>query len=88
MEKPGPVFIAPECHEPGCRRAGDQYTMVKCRMCDHWFCAEHLHTQDTIRRSSIMDIGIPGFAYYLGLCAGCGEKQANRRRAVDSTWLR
>jgi hypothetical protein len=87
MRKSTPVFIAPECHVPACRRAGDQYTMVKCRSCDQWFCSEHLHSQDTIRRSSIMDIGLPGFAYYLGLCAECGDKESSRRRPVDSMWL-
>ena len=88
MRKSKPVVIAPECHEPGCHHAGDQFTMVKCRSCDHWFCAEHLGTQDTIRRSSIMETGVKGLAYYLGLCASCREKQLQKRSPVGSTWLR
>jgi hypothetical protein len=87
MKKSGPVFIAPECHVPGCRQAGDQFTMVKCRYCDHWFCAEHLNSRDTIRRSSIVETGLRGLSYYIGVCADCSEKQAQKRRPVGSTWL-
>ena len=83
-----PVFIAPECHVQGCHYDGDQYTMVKCRVCDHWFCPEHLGSNETVRRVSMVDTGLPGLSYYLGLCADCRQKLSQRRRPVDSSWLR
>jgi hypothetical protein len=88
QDREAPVFIAPECHAAGCHRNGDQYTMVKCRVCDNWFCAEHLDTHDTVRRVSMVDTGMPGLTYYLGLCLDCREKLSRRRRPVDSSWLR
>ena len=88
MRHRSPTVIAPECHVAGCHHTGDQFTMVKCRVCTQWYCAEHLGTQDTIRRSSIMDTGRKGLSYYLGLCASCSEQLALKRRAVGSTWLR
>jgi hypothetical protein len=88
MQHSAPIFIAPECHAPGCHHDGDQYTMVKCRSCDHWFCTEHLDSQDTIRRISIVETGLPGLSYYLGLCTTCRGTQVQRRRRVDSSWLR
>lgn len=88
MRKTAPAVIAPECHADGCHHDGDQYTMVKCRACDHWFCTEHLDSQDTIRRIAIMETGLPGLNYYLGLCATCRDQHAPQRRRVDSSWLR
>lgn len=88
MRKTAPAVIAPECHADGCHHDGDQYTMVKCRSCDHWFCTEHLDSQDTIRRVSMVETGLPGLTYYQGLCATCRGQHAQQRRPVDSSWLR
>ncbi len=87
-DQPAPTVIAPECHVQGCHYDGDQYTMVKCRSCDHWFCPEHLGSNETVRRVSMVDTGLPGLSYYLGLCAECRNKLSMKRPPVDSSFLR
>lgn len=87
MHHSDPVLIAPECYAPGCHHDGDQYTMVKCRSCGHWFCAEHFTGEDEGRGIALVDSGLRGLSYYLGLCARCRERQ-QVRHAANSTWLR
>ena len=48
MRKTAPLFIAPECSAPGCHHNGDQYLMVKCRGCGHWFCEEHIEPTEPV----------------------------------------
>lgn len=87
MHRSEPIVIAPECYAPGCHHDGDQYTMVKCRTCGHWFCAEHLETDGDGRSVTLVDTGLTGLAYYVGQCAECREKPPVRH-PVDSSWLR
>lgn len=81
-----PVLIAPECHTPGCHHDGDQYAMVKCRGCGHWFCPEHVQAADGQRDVALVHSGLHGLAYYLGRCPTCRE-QFERRQPNDSAWL-
>ena len=82
-----PLLIAPECHASGCHHGGDQYTMVKCRACGHWFCPEHLLSDDGARSVTLVDSGMRGLSYYQGHCAACRERLL-ARTPVNSTWLR
>lgn len=83
-----PMLIAPECHAPGCHHDGDQYSMVKCSTCGHWFCPEHIEMNDEHgRRVTLVESGLRGLSYYLGRCADCRERFTPRKR-TDSAWLR
>jgi hypothetical protein len=70
-----PLIVTPECAAPGCHVAGDQFTMVSCRACGHWFCADHV---DAGAGATLVHLGPArnGLAYYRGLCASCGRGQA------------
>ena len=88
VHQEAPLLIAPECYAPGCHHDGDQYSMVKCSSCGHWFCAEHIETNDENRgRVALVESGLRGLAYYEGRCPTCRE-QIPERHPVDSTWLR
>jgi hypothetical protein len=65
-----PIILTSECGAPGCRVTGDQYTMVSCRACGHWFCADHI---DAASGATLVRLGaaLSGLAYYRGLCASC-----------------
>jgi hypothetical protein len=95
MKQVAPFLIAPECAASGCQHDGDQYTMIKCRSCGHWFCEEHIVTAAgsqsqrlaRIPTVKLVDTGLQGLAYYLGCCTACRDAQPVRR-PVDSSWLR
>lgn len=87
MKYLAPTLIAPECHAPGCHHDGDQYQMVKCRGCGHWFCPEHLASEDDRRDIALVNSGVRGLAYYMGSCPSC-RQQLQLRQPVDSAWLR
>ncbi len=87
MDQSAPMMITPECHADGCHNDGDQYTMVKCRSCGHWFCAEHFRSEDEDRSVALVASGLRGLAYYQGYCASCREERLTRK-PVDSSWLR
>ncbi len=90
MSQSTPFLIAPECYAPGCHHDGDQYTMVKCRSCGHWFCGEHLSSDasaDSRRDVALVESGLRGLSFYLGLCATCRHLPPERH-PVDSSWLR
>jgi hypothetical protein len=82
-----PMLIAPECHAAGCHNDGDQYMMVKCRSCGHWFCPEHLESEDGARSVTLVDSGLRGLSYYQGHCAACRGRMLERK-PVNSSWLR
>jgi hypothetical protein len=90
MTRTTPMLIAPECHAAGCHHDGDQYLMVKCRACGHWFCPEHIASNNSQRDIILVDSGLRGLSYYLGRCVACqqSEQQAPVRQRVDSSWLR
>jgi hypothetical protein len=103
MKEATPQIIAPECSAPGCHRAGDHYTMVKCGACGHWYCEDHLVftldlaapdmiSEPTTRIAQVptiklTDASAHGLTYYVGYCASCLEA-STARAANDSTWLR
>jgi hypothetical protein len=95
MKQAAPLLIAPECSAQGCHHDGDQFRMIKCRSCGHWFCEEHIvaaegNQSQRVTRSptvKLVDTGLHGLAYYLGCCVACREQQPERR-PVDSSWLR
>ena len=91
MRKTAPLFIAPECSVSGCHHDGDQYLMIKCRACDHWFCEEHIEPAETdgategsgshseritsVPTVKLVDTGLSGLAYYLGYCRTCRARR-------------
>jgi hypothetical protein len=85
MRKP-PTIIVPECHASDCHHDGDQYTMVKCRNCDQWYCTDHIVMQEGAHQIKSVDPALHGVTYYLGLCLGClgSERQ---QRPVNTTWI-
>jgi hypothetical protein len=97
MKQAEPLLIAPECSAPGCHHDGDAYMMIKCHLCDRWFCEEHFEaTEENGNRSQritsvptvkLVNTGLNDLTYYLGSCMACRAKQAGRR-PVDSSWLR
>lgn len=96
-------LIAPECSAPGCHRAGDHHTMVKCSTCGHWYCEDHLAvTLDSAPPSvgnepaariaevptiKLLDASARGPTYFVGYCANCLQT-AVARTTNDSRWLR
>jgi hypothetical protein len=103
LKQTTPQLIAPECSAPGCHRAGDRYTMVKCSACGQWYCDAHLaFTLDgsapdepgepTVRIAQVPTIKLTdaspnGPTYYVGYCASCLAAPA-ARATNDSSWLR
>jgi hypothetical protein len=74
---PMPMLITPECGAPGCSVVGDQYTMVRSRGCDHWFCPDHLAADEGATLVRLDRPALRGLAYYQGSCVPC--RQARRR---------
>jgi hypothetical protein len=66
-----PLLILPGCHARGCEAAGDQYSMVLCRKCHEWFCAEHIDTHVGVELRSADSPRLRGLSYYQGLCLHC-----------------
>lgn len=97
MKQEEPLLIAPECSAPGCHHDGESFMMIKCRLCDQWFCEEHFEAADgdenqeqrvtNVPTVKLVKTGLNDLAYYLGSCKACRAKQA-ARRPVDSSWLR
>lgn len=55
------TLITPECEFLDCGVGGDQYTKVRCRGCQAWFCP----APSTLK----------GLANYEGLCLACLQVQ-------------
>ncbi len=94
MKQTAPLLIAPECSAPNCYRDGEQYMMIKCRSCGHWFCEEHLEGAEDSQSQraqvptvKLVETGVRGLTYYLGYCSTCRDTHATRS-PIDSTWLR
>jgi len=87
MNNAAPVLIAPECYASGCHQGGDLYSMIKCRLCGHWFCGDHFGFDDHVRDIAQVDSGVQGLAHYEGRCGACREQLA-QRHPVNSAWLR
>ena len=83
MDNTAPVLITPECHTPGCHNDGDQFTMIKCRLCGHWFCGSHLDPAQTLQLSP----QAPELSIYTGLCVDCSTRERQRHTANDTGWL-
>jgi hypothetical protein len=81
-----PTLIAPECHAPDCHYDGDQYVMVKCRCCGHWFCPEHVDAEESVRLINTTEPAVEGLSYYLGLCLGC-RGAMRQQHPTNSAWL-
>src|SRR5262245_47967220 len=73
---PTPMVITPECGAPGCSVTGDQYTMVRCRLCDHWFCPDHIDAEEGVTLARPVRPALRGLAYYQGLCVLCQRAPA------------
>jgi hypothetical protein len=76
MSAKSPLLITPECGSSGCSITGDQYTMVHCRACGHWFCADHTAPEDPVELKRAGDVQGAHVAYYQGLCHACHEARA------------
>jgi hypothetical protein len=76
MSRRPPILITPECGSHGCSITGDQYTMVRCRACGHWFCAEHTALEESVDLKRSGDAQGTTVAYYLGLCQACYAARA------------
>ena len=87
MNRWTPVLIAPECHVSDCHHGGDQYTMVKCRCCEQWYCSDHVDMQETVRQVRTVDPVLHGLSYYVGLCLGCCGA-IRQQHPTNSAWLR
>jgi hypothetical protein len=79
---PAPTLITPECGARGCGTTGDQYTMIHCRRCAHWFCPDHISAEEAVALVHSHRAPIHGLSYYQGLCVPC--QQARRRGAALS----
>ncbi len=86
LRRSKPVLIAPECHAPDCHHAGDQYTMVKCRSCEQWFCSDHVDTEETVQLVKTVDRAFQGLSYYAGLCLAC-HGEIRQQKPTNSRWL-
>ena len=87
MNQRTPVLISPECHAAECHNSGDQYTMIKCRNCEQWYCSEHVDMQETALQVKTVDPVLHGLAYYVGLCLGC-RGTMREQHPTNSAWLR
>jgi hypothetical protein len=67
------TLITPECEAPDCSVGGDQYTMVRCRGCQAWFCPEHIVAQEGVTLVRPAPSTLRGLAYYQGICRACLE---------------
>ena len=79
MSARSPLLITPECGSSGCSATGDQYTMVRCRACGHWYCAEHTALEVRVELTRSGDAQGASVAYYLGLCRACYDARAKVR---------
>jgi hypothetical protein len=72
------TLITPECETPGCRVAGDQHTMIRCRKCSAWFCSEHIaaDSEVTLLRPAPWILNL---AYYEGICSACQQVRQQTR---------
>lgn len=86
LKRSKPVLIAPECHAPDCHYDGDQYTMIKCRSCEQWFCPDHIDAQETVQLIKTVDPTFQGISYYVGLCLGC-RGTMRQQQPTTSRWL-
>jgi hypothetical protein len=86
LKRWNPLLIAPECHAADCQHAGDQYTMIKCRCCEQWYCSDHVDTQETVQLVKTVDRAFQGLSYYMGLCLGC-RGEMRQQRPTNSHWL-
>ena len=86
MRRSSSVLIAPECHASGCHHDGDQYTMIKCRQCQHWYCPEHVDMSETARLITLADPKLQNLSYYLGLCFSC-RGALREQQPARSAWL-
>lgn len=66
-----PLLIVPGCQSHGCNVAGDQYSMVLCRKCRRWFCAEHIDADEGVTLRSADSPSLRGLSYYQGRCLEC-----------------
>lgn len=71
MSAPATTLIIPRCQAHGCSVAGDQYTMVRCRKCDGWYCSDHIAIHETVRLITVAAGPAKGLSYYVGICARC-----------------
>ena len=74
-----PVLITPECAARACGVAGDQYTMVRCRGCEAWFCAEHIAAEEGVTLVRTVSRALNGLAYYQGICVPCQQARQRTR---------
>jgi hypothetical protein len=79
---PASTLITPECDAPGCGVAGDQYTMIHCRVCGEWFCPEHIAADEGVTLVRPTSRPLSGLAYYQGSCVPC---QQARQRSLQRT---
>jgi hypothetical protein len=73
-----PTVITPECHARGCSVSGDQYTMVRCRRCDAWFCPDHIDPAEGVRLVTHHRAPLVGLTVYIGICRTCRTCQHQR----------
>jgi hypothetical protein len=73
-----PIVITPECHAHGCSISGDQYTMVRCRRCDAWFCPDHIDPAEGVRLITHHSAPLVGVAFYIGMCQTCRRRAQKR----------
>ena len=65
------TLITPECSASGCPAAGDQYTMVHCRVCGAWVCPEHTAAEEGVTLRRYGRQAPRDLRYYQGLCLSC-----------------
>lgn len=76
MSAKAPLLITPECGTQGCSVTGDQYTMVRCRGCNRWYCADHTATEDLVEVKHTHDANTGDITFYQGLCRSCHDARA------------
>jgi hypothetical protein len=72
------IVITPECRARGCSVSGDQYTMVRCRRCDAWFCPDHIDPAEGVRLVTHHCAPLVGVAFYIGTCQTCQRHTQKR----------
>jgi len=68
---PAAMLFTPECETSGCHVAGDKYTMVRCRGCGGWFCADHIDARESVTLIYLAPRALKDLANYQGVCQTC-----------------
>ncbi len=85
MDNTAPVLITPECHTPGCHNDGDQFTMIKCRLCGHWFCGSHLDPAQTLQLSPQRRLSCPYIRVYVSTAVPGNDNAIPQTTLAGST---